>query len=80
MAALAGKADVKAHALEKAAHARAMALFKANEARARVQHTAERAADQGFTRPGPAIAGAVVLGAGGPEPSTPVLRRQHGKR
>lgn len=63
VAELAGKADVKAHAREMAAHAKSKALFEANEAKARVQHTAEEAANRGFTRPGPAIAAVGGLGA-----------------
>ncbi len=63
VAALAGKADVKAHAREMAAHAKSKALFEANEAKARVQHTAEEAANRGFTRPGPVLAVVGGLGA-----------------
>jgi hypothetical protein len=63
VAELAGKADVKAHARDMAAHAKSKALFEVNEAKARMQHTAEEAANRGFKRPGPAIA--VVCGLGG---------------
>jgi hypothetical protein len=59
VAELAGKADVKAHAREMAAHAKSKALFEMNEAKARMQHTAEEAADRGFTsraRPWPSWA------------------------
>lgn len=79
VAELAGKADVKAHAREMAAHAKSKALFEANEAKARMQHTAELAANRGFTRPGPAVA--VVAGVGLAALATfIVLHRQRGKR
>lgn len=77
VAELAGKADVKAHAREMAAHAKSKALFEANEAKARMQHTAELAANRGFTRPGAAVA--VVAGVGLAALATfVVLHRQHG--
>jgi hypothetical protein len=63
VAELAGKADVKAHAREMAAHAKSKALFEANEAKIRVQHTAEKAANGTFARPGPAMAVVGGLGA-----------------
>ena len=79
VAELAGKADVKAHAREMAAHAKSKALFEANEAKVRMQHTAERPRTGGFTRPGPAVA--VVAGVGLAALATfIVLHRQRGKR
>ena len=60
---LAGKADVKAHAREMASHAKSKALFEANEAKVRLQHTAEEAANRGFTRPVAAIGAVGALGA-----------------
>ncbi|QPP09798.1 DUF3618 domain-containing protein [Streptomyces bathyalis] len=63
VAELAGKADVKAHAREMASHARSKALFEVNEAKVRMQHTAEEAANSGFTKPGAAIAAVGALGA-----------------
>ena len=62
VAELAGKADLKAHARDMGAYAKSKALFEANEAKIRMQHTAEEAANRGFTRPGPAVA--VVAGVG----------------
>ncbi|MFC4496753.1 DUF3618 domain-containing protein [Streptomyces ovatisporus] len=79
VAALAGKADVKAQAREMAAHAKSKAFFEANEAKARVQHTAEEAANRGFNRPGPVVA--LVGGLGVAALATfLVLRRQRGKK
>ena len=63
VAELAGKADVKAHAREMASHAKSKALFEANEAKVRMQHTAEEAANRGFTRPVAAIGAVGALGA-----------------
>jgi hypothetical protein len=78
VAELAGKADVGAHAREMAAHAKSKALFEANEAKVRMQHTAEKAANSSFTRPGPAMA---ALGAVGVAALAAylILHRPHGK-
>ncbi|MGH3312619.1 MAG: DUF3618 domain-containing protein [Streptomyces sp.] len=77
VAELAGRADVAAKAREKAAQARSKAQFKANEAKSRVQHTAELAAHQSFSRPGPAIGAAAAVGAGALL-TFAVLHRNHG--
>lgn len=79
VAELTDRADMTARAREKAAQARYKAQFKANEAKVRVQHTAEQAAHQSFSRPGPAIAVVGGLGAGALLTWYIVLHRQHGK-
>lgn len=79
VAELAGKADVRAHARELAAHAKSKALFEANEAKIRMQHTVEKAANGSFTRPGPAMAAFGALGAGALAAYL-ILHRSHGKR
>jgi Protein of unknown function (DUF3618) len=79
VAELAGKADVKAHVREMAAQAKSKAVFEANEAKVRVRHTAEQAANRGFTRPAPAMA--LVAGVGLAAVVTfIVLHRQRGRR
>jgi uncharacterized protein DUF3618 len=78
VAELAGKADVRAHARELAAHAKSKALFEVNEAKVRMQHTAEEAANRSFTRPGSAMA--VVGGLGVAALAVYlILHRQYGK-
>jgi hypothetical protein len=62
VAELAGKADVRAHARDMAENAKSRARREMYDAKARVRHTAEGAADRGFTKPGPAMA--VVGGVG----------------
>jgi len=79
VAELAAKADMKSLAQEKAAEVRTRALFRANEAKVRVRHTAEQAAHRSWSRPGPAIAGVVVVGAAAMVAFL-VLHRQRGRR
>ena len=62
VAELAGKADVRAHARDMAENAKSRARREMYDAKARMRHTAEGAADRGFTKPGPAMA--VVGGVG----------------
>jgi Protein of unknown function (DUF3618) len=77
VAELAGKADVRAHARDMAANARSRARREMYDAKARMRHTAEGAADRGFTKPGPAMA--VVGGVGAAALAVYLLlrRQQH---